>query len=134
MKCKFIWFASSLGIILSGCVAHIPIEEQLPTIGYSYPDKIFVSVVDERDLQGRPYTFMGVAHGVFGSSMDIKTHPWFVEGKENREQPLASALEQRIVLGFNEKGWQAEAANEGVVQSGKHLILSKRSGNDVLLS
>jgi hypothetical protein len=71
-----------------------------------------VAVVDERDLlvQDKPPTYIGRAHGTFGIPSDMQAYPWFVSDKSKKKQTLAQALEERLVVGLNDEGWQLVSA------------------------
>ena len=99
-----------VGFFLLGCVAHIPIEEQSPDLKYFSDDRIVVSVVDKRwrVQQGKPPTGIGVVRNI-GIPTVAHTYPWYVD-KTHKGQPLAQALEDRIVYGLNDEGWNTMAA------------------------
>ncbi len=86
-----------LAVLLSGCVTPIPLEKEAPDLSYKAATAVVVSVVDERDVlaQGKPPTFIGRAHSLFGIPAD---------------QTLAQALEERIVVGLSDEGWQVTGA------------------------
>jgi hypothetical protein len=99
-----------LGIIIlmsAGCVTHIPLAEQVPPVGYASSNPIVVSVVDERDRvkQGKPKTFIGVAHGVFGIPSDLHIKVVAVE-ESDTDRDLAAFLSYRLVQGLEQKGWK----------------------------
>jgi len=54
---------------------------------------------------------IGKAHGVFGIPSSMKTYPWFESDKTKKDITLARALEDRIVFGLNDDGWNAVAAD-----------------------
>lgn len=95
------------GAVLSGCVAHIPLAKAAPDLSYKSVRPTLVAVVDERQVlsQGKPPTYVGRAHGAFGIPMDMQAYPWVVTEKEKKDQTLAQALEDRIVVGLNDEGW-----------------------------
>lgn len=99
-------------ILLTGCVTPIPLAQEAPDLSYKATRSMVVAVIDERDLvaQGKPPTYIGRAHGAFGIPSDMQTYPWFVSDKEKKKQTLAQALEERIVVGLNDEGWQLTAA------------------------
>jgi hypothetical protein len=94
-------------VLLSGCVAHIPKAEQSPDLSYRYDDKIIISVIDERYRvkSGKPENYIGVAHGLFGIPTDMYVYPWVAHEEEKKNQTLAQALEERIVFGLEDEGW-----------------------------
>ncbi len=94
-------------VLLSGCVAHIPKAEQSPDLSYQYDDKIIISVIDERHRvkSGKPENYIGVAHGLFGIPTDMYVYPWVAHEEEKKNQTLAQALEERIVFGLEDEGW-----------------------------
>lgn len=98
------------GGVFFGCVAHIPIAEQSPDVTYLSRDRIVVSVVDERwrVQQGEPSTGIGVVRSL-GIPSTAHTYPWYVD-KQHKGQTLAGALEDRIVYGLNDEGWNTVAA------------------------
>jgi hypothetical protein len=107
------------GMLLFGCVAHIPIEEQSPDLVYLSKDRIVISVIDERwrVQQGEPATSIGVKRHM-GIPSTANTYPWYVDSK-HKNQTLAEALEYRIVYGLNDEGWDS-------IQAG----FSSRPGSD----
>jgi hypothetical protein len=98
--------------MLAGCVTPIPLAQEAPDLSYKVTAPTVVSVVDQRDLlkEGKPPTFIGVAHATFGIPSDMQTYPWFVSDKARKDQTLAQALEERIVVGLNDDGWQLTGA------------------------
>lgn len=100
------------GTMLTGCVTPIPMAQEAPDLNYKVARPVVVTVVDERDVlsEGKPPTFIGVAHTVFGIPTDMQAYPWFVSDKAKKDQTLAQALEERIVVGLNDEGWQLTGA------------------------
>jgi hypothetical protein len=98
--------------MLAGCVTPIPLAQEAPDLSYKSTAPMVVSVVDQRKLltEGKPPTFIGVAHSVFGIPSDMQTYPWFVSDKARKDQTLAQALEERVVVGLNDEGWQMTGA------------------------
>lgn len=109
---SFILMILLTGILLTGCVTPIPLAQEAPDLSYKTTNSLVVAVIDERDIlaQGKPPTYIGRAHGTFGIPSDMQTYPWFVSDKNKKEQTLAEALEERIVVGLNDEGWQSSAA------------------------
>jgi hypothetical protein len=99
-----------LGLLILGCVAHIPIEEQSPDLSYHSKERIVISVIDERWRieQGKPLTSIGFVR-TMGIPTTAQTYPWYVD-KKYKNQTLAEALEHRIVYGLNDEGWNAVQA------------------------
>lgn len=99
-------------MMLAGCVTPLPMAKEAPDVNYKVTRPVVVSVVDERDIlsEGKPPTFIGVAHSVFGIPMDMQAYPWFVSDEARKDQTLAQALEERIVVGLNDEGWQLTGA------------------------
>jgi hypothetical protein len=97
----------------SGClVPQLPLAEQSPDLSYSPGAPLLVSVVDTRDwlAKGKRNTFIGRAHTAYGIPVDIYVYPWLSADKKHKKQPLAEALEERIVLGLADEGWTVDAA------------------------
>ncbi len=101
--------------LLGGCVTPIPIEQEAPDLSYRVTTPIVVTVVDQRATlaEGKPATFIGRAHGAFGIPVDMQVYPWFVSDKAKSGQTLAQAIEERIVVGLNDEGWQVASADTG---------------------
>ncbi|KPJ75431.1 MAG: hypothetical protein AMJ54_14975 [Deltaproteobacteria bacterium SG8_13] len=99
-----------VSLLLLGCVAHIPIEEQSPDLTYLSNDRLVISVVDKRwrVQEGKPATGIGVVRSM-GIPTVAHTYPWYVDN-QHKGQPLAQALEDRIVYGLNDEGWNTIAA------------------------
>lgn len=101
-----------LATLLGGCVTPIPLEKEAPDLSYKATAVVVVSVLDERDVlaDGKPPTFIGRAHSLFGIPADMQVYPWFVSDKARKDQTLAQALEERIVVGLSDEGWQVTSA------------------------
>ena len=100
------------GVFLTGCVTPISLEQESPDLSYKATSSMVIAVIDERDFlkDGKPPTYIGRAHGAFGIPSDMQAYPWFVSDKSKKKQTLAQALEERIVVGLNDEGWQLTAA------------------------
>ena len=98
--------------LLGGCVTPIPLEKEAPDLSYKATTAVVVSVLDERDAlaQGKSPAYIGRAHSVFGIPTDMTVYPWFVSDKARKDQTLAQALEERIVVGLSDEGWQVTGA------------------------
>jgi len=94
--------------LLAGCVTPIALDKESPDLSYKFAQPTAVAVIDDRDTlhDGKPPTFIGRAHSVFGIPSDMETYPWLITDKTKRGQTLAQALEDRIVVGLNDEGWQ----------------------------
>ena len=105
-------FAFLLAALSStACVSHAPLEQQVPHVAYQAAGPVVVSVNDQRHWlqEGKDGTFIGRAHGSFGIPVDLAVYPYYGQDKKNKQQTLASALEERIVLGLSSDGWAASA-------------------------
>jgi hypothetical protein len=113
-------FAALLG---SGCVSHLPVEEQAPAVSFKAPARVVVSVIDQRHWlqEGKNGSFIGRAHGTFGIPTDLAVYPYYAVGRKHKKQSLASALEERIVLGLTGNGWRATAANSATPLSAEEI-------------
>lgn len=124
-----------MGLLLYGCVAHIPIEEQSPDLSYFSNDRLVVSVIDERwrVQQGKPETGIGVVRSM-GIPSVAHTYPWYVD-KEQKGQTLAQALEDRIVYGLNDEGWKTVPGRLGSPPDTDEIseLLSKNQSNKLLI-
>ena len=98
------------GLMLTGCVSHIPMEEQTPDLTYLHQEGIVISVVDQRWRleEGKSTDEFGVIR-TYGIPADAKTYPWYVD-KDHKGQSIAQAIEERIVFGLNDEGWNATPA------------------------
>lgn len=106
-------FVVIVGLMASGCVTPMTLEQQSPEPDYLHTRKIVISVVDEREIleQGKPETFIGTAEDAFGTVITLMTYPWFVSDEGQQTQTLSNAIEERIVFGLNNKGWDAVPAS-----------------------
>lgn len=97
---------------LTGCVTPIPVKDQAATASYIPVSPVVIAVIDERPelQQGKKTNYIGRAHITFGIPADIFVYPFLTEDKAYKEQSLAAALEERLVLGLNEHGWAASPA------------------------
>jgi hypothetical protein len=108
--------AASLSLVacmlLSGCVTPIPLAQEAPDLSFRSTRPLVVAVTDERKYlaEGKPPTFIGRAHGVFGIPSDMLVYPWFVSDKAKKDQTLAQAIEDRIVVGLGDEGWNLSGA------------------------
>jgi hypothetical protein len=102
--------------------------EQSPDLSYMDEDKIVISVIDERRRvreRGKSPNFIGVAHGVYGIPADWYVYPTLTGfEKEKKKQTLASFLEERIVFGLDDDGWNVAAAGFPLAPS-EHEIASR---------
>ena len=91
---------------------YLSIEEQCPKACYSVPNKLVVSVIDERDrLSSRkPKTFVGQLFDDFTVPSDILVQSWTVPSEDTVEQSAAEAIEERLVLGLQASEWNVESA------------------------
>ena len=118
-------------ISLSGCVAHIPIEEQSPDLTYIDSDLVLISIVDQRNLR-RPdinADVIGKAHGTFGIPSKMKAYPWYESDKEKKSITLAQALEERLIIGLNDEGWNVVSAGFTTHPSEEQILESLRASD-----
>lgn len=113
MRLFRVCFVVIVGLMASGCVTPMTLEQQSPEPDYLHTRKIVISVVDEREIveQGKPETFIGTAEDAFGTVITLMTYPWFVSDEGQQTQTLSNAIEERIVFGLNNKGWDAVPAS-----------------------
>ena len=128
----------ALVMLLSGCVSHIPIAQQIPSVDYVSKETIVVAVVDQRERvkNGKPRTFIGVAHGAFGIPADWNVNPVLAVEEGDKKRDLAQFLQYRIVQGLAEKGWNAiEAASQTTAPTDEETnkILSDAGAQSLLL-
>ncbi len=97
-------------LLLTGCVSHIPFDEQLPKPEYVKSGNVLVSVVDNRDRvkQGKPRNFIGVAHGSFGIPFDWSVPQVLDLADGDKERDLAAFLQHRLTSGLQKQGWAAQ--------------------------
>lgn len=123
--------------MLGGCVTPIPLEQEAPDLSYVATTVVVVSVLDERDVlaDGKPPTFIGRAHSLFGIPADMQVYPWFVSDKARKDQTLAQALEERIVVGLSDEGWQVSGAGSttGLAPDAVVAILATRGAQRMLV-
>jgi hypothetical protein len=125
-------------VVLGGCVTPIPVHDQAITPSYAGPGTLLVAVVDERAevlKEGKAPTYLGRAHVTFGIPMDINVHPWVNEDSAKKAQTLAQALEERIVVGMNERGWKVVAANLASAPAAEQIpqLLHARGADRLLI-
>ena len=104
--------ALAASLLLGGCVTPIPLAQEAPDLSYKSARPLVVAVTDERKYlsEGKPPTFIGRAHGVFGIPSDMLVYPWFVSDKAKKDQTLAQAIEDRVVVGLGDEGWTLSGA------------------------
>ncbi len=97
---------------ISGCVTPMTMGEQSPDLDYVHDNKIVIAVIDERvRTQGdMSESYIGTAQDAFGKTTSLQIYPWFVSNEEMTHQSLSDALEERIVFGLNDEGWDAVPA------------------------
>jgi hypothetical protein len=102
---RFFFFVFSL--CLTGCVTHIPLNEQVPVIEYKNNDRLIVSVVDDRQRikDGKARDFIGVAHAAFGIPVDWHVKHVLAVEEGDKERDLSQWLQYRVVKGLENKGW-----------------------------
>jgi len=124
-------------LVGSACVSNLPLKEQAPSVSFEIPSPLVVAVVDQRHWlqKGKDDTFIGRLHGSFGIPADIHVYPYFAAGWKNRKQSLASALEERIVLGFAGEGGHATAVSSlGLLPAEeKRAALAQEPGSKLLV-
>jgi hypothetical protein len=126
----------SAAALLTGCVTPIPLAQEAPDLSYKATRPVVVTVVDERDVlaEGKPPTYIGRAHSVFGIPSDMEVYPWFVSDKAKKDQTLAQALQDRIVVGLSDEGWQVTAADYSKPPSRDEAVsLMAARGSDRLI-
>jgi len=98
-------------LFLSGCVTHIPLNEQIPSIAYNAKDILVVTVVDNRRRvdAGKPRNFVGIAHGLFGIPSDWHIDPVLSVEEGDDDRDLSQFLQYRIVNGLRQKGWEVSS-------------------------
>ena len=94
-------------LFLAGCVTPISMEEESPDLSYVDPDTILISIVDNRNQDA---DVIGRAHGVFGIPSKMPVYPWFETEREKKHLTLAQALEDRLIFGLNDEGWNVISA------------------------
>lgn len=108
---------------LSGCgsVKPISLDEQLPRPEYSSGQVVMIEVSDQRTRvkEGKPVTFVGVAHGAFGIPQDVQLHALFA-GQPSEPEPyaLAQFLQKRLGQGFDANNWDTKPSFADGVESG----------------
>jgi hypothetical protein len=123
-------------LCVAGCVAHMPLAQQIPPIDDTGLSTIAVSVVDDRDRveKGKPRNFVGVAHGVFGIPFSLYIDSVLAVEDGDKERDLSQFLQYRIVQGFIARGWKAaELALEAVPDDVKARVLLGDGGTSALL-
>jgi hypothetical protein len=93
-------------LVLSACVAPIPIKDQAPKVDYQSSSKVTVAVIDARTVlkeDKKSPTYIGRVHGLFGIPTDMHVYPW-VALKDEKQLTLAQELDQRIVDGLQAAG------------------------------
>lgn len=98
--------------LLAGCVTPLPIEKTAPDLSYKITRPVTITVIDSRDVlaEGKPATYVGKAHGVFGIPSDLQVYPVLTQDKAKKSQTLAQNLQERIAVGLNDEGWHMTPA------------------------
>jgi hypothetical protein len=127
-----------LTVVLGGCVTPIPVHDQEIAPTYAGPGTLLVAVVDTRDSvvkEGKPPTYIGRAHVTFGIPMNINVYPWVSEDSAKKSQTLAQALEERIVLGMKEHGWNVIRADLSSAPTAEQVpqLLHERGADRLLV-
>lgn len=101
--------ALAFGLLLSGCVANVPLTRQTPELDYAADGPVVVAVIDDRKRvrEGKPRTFIGRAHGAFGIPFDWHVHPAISVEPGDKDRDLAQLLRHRLVAGMSAAGWSA---------------------------
>ncbi|QQX81376.1 hypothetical protein JK628_05795 [Shewanella sp. KX20019] len=100
-------------LTLSGCVSPMALQEQTPTPEYNNDKPILISVIDNRVKvkEGKPETFIGRVHATFGIPVDWDVNTVLATEKDDKSLTLSQWLQNRIVKGLTEKGWQVKPAD-----------------------
>jgi hypothetical protein len=98
--------------LLAGCVTPLPMEKTAPDLAYKVTRPVTITVIDTRDFlaEGKPATYVGKAHGVFGIPADMQVYPLLTQDKAKKGQTLAQNLQERIAVGLNDEGWRMTPA------------------------
>ncbi len=98
--------------LLAGCVTPLPIERTAPDLSYKVTRPVTITVIDTRDVlaDGKPATYVGKAHAVFGIPADLQVYPVLTQDKAKKSQTLAQNLQERIAVGLNDEGWRMTPA------------------------
>ncbi|WP_035385412.1 hypothetical protein [Ferrimonas futtsuensis] len=124
---------------LTGCVSPMSLEEQSPSPEYQSNNKVLIAVHDQRTRvsEGKPETFIGVAHGTFGIPFDWHVNPVLATEKGDSKRTLAQFLEHRLVNGLQQKGWDVEGLNLKQAFTGenaKTVLTEKQAGKLLVLN
>jgi hypothetical protein len=127
-----------LAAALAGCVTPIPVHDQAISPTYAGQGTLLLAVIDTRDSvlkEGKPPTYLGRAHISFGIPTNMNVYPWISENSAKKGQTLAQALEERIVIGMNERGWKVVGANLGSAPAPEQVpqLLRERGADRLLL-
>lgn len=124
-------------LLLSGCVANLPLTRQVPEPQYSVRAPVSVAVSEERQRvkDGKKSTFIGVAHGAFGIPADWHVKPVISVEPGDKERNLVQFLEHRIVLGLESKGWTVQGVGMGRALSDQDVadLLAKQTEGSLLV-
>jgi hypothetical protein len=137
MKYLFTICALFFGAIISGCVTPVTLEKQVPTAEYVPVGMVAIAVVDHRAsvlLDGKPPTYIGKAHGVFGIPADWHVKPVLSTEEGDKERTLAEFIQNRLVAGLAKSGWNVEPIGPGSDDITQHPDAAlQTSGADKLL-
>ncbi len=131
-------FAVLGAAVLTGCVTHIPFDQQLPKPQYTKSGDVLISVIDNRDRvkAGKPRNFIGVAHGSFGIPFDW-TVPLVLDVEDgDKTRDLSAFLQHRLTNGLQKQGWAAKPVNLTSVPSdeeAKALLLQNHADSLIVL-
>lgn len=118
------WFFNAFVLIgvtlISGCVAHMPYDEQLPSIGYEATGSVLLHVSDNRDrvAQGKPSNYIGRLHGVYGIPSSMNVYPMIESEKEYKNSNLADVIDRRLIDAMRDSGWDVYTSTELIAPSG----------------
>jgi len=114
----------TVSALLGSCVTPVSLQDQAVAPTYAGPGTLLVAVIDERPSvlkEGKPPSFMGHAHVSFGIPVDMHVYPWLTKDSTDKNETLARALEDRIVVGMKDHGWKAIAADLKSVPSADQI-------------
>lgn len=99
-------------MLLAGCVTPLPMNKTAPDLSYKVTRPVTITVIDARDVlaEGKPPTYVGKAHTVFGIPADLQVYPVLTTDKAKKDQTLAQNLQERIAVGLNDEGWRMTPA------------------------
>jgi hypothetical protein len=118
-------------ICTGGCVTPLTLQEQAPDIAYVIFEPILVSIIDERHHKRRGIEpdIVGMEFHEFGLPRYMRVYPMLEVGFAKQHKTLVDLLEEPLVFGMNESGWDAQPIRFQAIPSNEEVAEALSTSN-----